>query len=68
MESQGVGAKAKKVMDDMSGFYTSLDRSGVLQRAKYAIDKFKKRFRKPKHWLLVANRGYGAVKFGKSSS
>lgn len=66
-EAQGDLAATFNLMDDMSGFYTCLDRSGVLDRAKYVIDKFKARHRRGRHWLSVPIRGNGAVKFGKSS-
>ena len=65
-EEAGDSAATLKKMDDMSGFYTSLDRAGVLVRAKYCIDKYKSRFRKNKHWLNVPIRGGDPVCTGKS--
>lgn len=61
-------AASFELMDDMSGFYTSLNRIGVLERAKYVLDRFKERHRKPRHWLRLQCHGNFPVRFGKSSS
>jgi hypothetical protein len=66
-ESLGATAQTLELLDDMSGFYTCLDRAGVLQRAKYVCDKYKLRHRRGRHWITVARRGCSPPKFGKSS-
>ena len=64
-ESLGTTAQ---VLDDMSGFYTCLDRSGVLQRAQYILEKFKRSHRRGKHWISVPRRGKSTPKFGKTTN
>ena len=65
-EKAGDSAATLKKMDDMSGFYTCLDRAGVLDRPQYCFDKYKNIFRKNKHWLNVHVRGRDPVCTGKS--
>ena len=66
-ESFGTAVQTLELFDDMSGFYTCLDRAGVLQRAEYVCNKYKHRHRRGRHWISVTRRGNQRPKFGKSS-
>ena len=67
-EKLGAKVQTMELLDDMSGFYTSLNRNGVLQRASYVLKKFKACHRKSRHWISVPKRGNGTPRFGKSTN
>ena len=67
-EKLGTSVMTTDLLDDMSGFYTCLDRNGVLQRAQYVLDKFKSNVRRSKHWISVPRRMKIPTRFGKSSN
>ena len=67
-EELGTKVQTMELLDDMSGFYTCLDREGVLQRAEYVHRKFKAKHRRDRHFISVSRRGGCTPKFGKSTN